>query len=79
MRVDWCVSSWFRIKNTHSLTHGIRLLSLRMLEPPARACAVNSRRGLYSPGRSDLACWLPLFLFPRGKREAAALTVPPAR
>jgi len=22
MRVDWCVSSWFRIKNTHSLTHG---------------------------------------------------------
>ena len=21
MRVDWCVSSWFRIKNTHSLTH----------------------------------------------------------
>ena len=20
MRVDWCVSSWFRIKNTHSLT-----------------------------------------------------------
>ena len=25
MRVDWCVSSWFRIKNTHSLTplHGL--------------------------------------------------------
>ena len=23
MRVDWCVSSWFRIKNTHSLTHEI--------------------------------------------------------
>ena len=22
MRVDWCVSSWFRIKNTHSLTRG---------------------------------------------------------
>ena len=21
MRVDWCVSSWFRIKNTHTLTH----------------------------------------------------------
>jgi len=20
MRVDWCVSSWFRIKNTHTLT-----------------------------------------------------------
>ena len=24
MRVDWCVSSWFRIKNTHSLTHWAR-------------------------------------------------------
>ena len=24
MRVDWCVSSWFRIKNTHSLTHAGR-------------------------------------------------------
>ena len=23
MRVDWCVSSWFRIKNTHSLTHAV--------------------------------------------------------
>ena len=22
MRVDWFVSSWFRIKNTHSLTRG---------------------------------------------------------
>ena len=22
MRVDWCVSSWFRIKNTHSHTRG---------------------------------------------------------
>ena len=21
MRVDWCVSSWFRIKNTHSHSH----------------------------------------------------------
>ena len=24
MRVDWCVSSWFRIKNTHSLTHNVQ-------------------------------------------------------
>ena len=23
MRVDWCVSSWFRIKNTHSLTRTV--------------------------------------------------------
>ena len=26
MRVDWCVSSWFRIKNTHSLTHTRRTM-----------------------------------------------------
>ena len=25
MRVDWCVSSWFRIKNTHSLTLRVRV------------------------------------------------------
>ena len=23
MRVDWCVSSWFRIKNTHSHSHEV--------------------------------------------------------
>ena len=28
MRVDWCVSSWFRIKNTHSLTHATGRLGL---------------------------------------------------
>ena len=28
MRVDWCVSSWFRIKNTHSLTVNVAV-SLR--------------------------------------------------
>ena len=27
MRVDWCVSSWFRIKNTHSLTQQSTLAS----------------------------------------------------
>ena len=26
MRVDWCVSSWFRIKNTHSLTLEVDIL-----------------------------------------------------
>ena len=31
-------------------SQGGNSFSLRMLEPPARACAVNSRRGLYSPG-----------------------------
>ena len=29
MRVDWCVSSWFRIKNTHSLTHSRVSLSVK--------------------------------------------------
>ena len=35
MRVDWCVSSWFRIKNTHSLTR--RGMGRRTGSPPARA------------------------------------------
>ena len=26
MRVDWCVSSWFRIKNTHSLVSLVRVV-----------------------------------------------------
>jgi len=30
MRVDWCVSSWFRIKNTHSLTHSRKSGALHM-------------------------------------------------
>ena len=34
MRVDWCVSSWFRIKNTHSLTtqggHGMSFFVLSL-------------------------------------------------
>ena len=33
MRVDWCVSSWFRIKNTHSLA----LPSGRNSDPAALA------------------------------------------
>ena len=28
MRVDWCVSSWFRIKNTHSLTPSLTVVHL---------------------------------------------------
>ena len=32
MRVDWCVSSWFRIKNTHSLRGGDGRLG-RSLDP----------------------------------------------
>jgi len=26
---DWCVSSWFRIKNTHSLTHSLSCVDTR--------------------------------------------------
>ena len=33
MRVDWCVSSWFRIKNTHSLTHLVLVLDEDILWP----------------------------------------------
>ena len=31
MRVDWCVSSWFRIKNTHSHSHTLASI-LEVLE-----------------------------------------------
>ena len=41
MRVDWCVSSWFRIKNTHSLTPGpciVRARGAREHEQDAPTC-----------------------------------------
>ena len=33
MRVDWCVSSWFRIKNTHSHTLPRPRVEIPHLEP----------------------------------------------
>ena len=50
MRVDWCVSSWFRIKNTHSHSHGGRLpRSTRRLagrlSGPARPLRGTRRHG----------------------------------
>ena len=50
MRVDWCVSSWFRIKNTHSL-------SLPPLAMPARfaqAAASLRPRRVDTPRHLDL-------------------------
>ena len=38
MRVDWCVSSWFRIKNTHSLTHTLEVSRLDILRPRWVVC-----------------------------------------
>ena len=58
MRVDWCVSSWFRIKNTHSHTEAavvprsvrlLRSLTLRTLS----LTLVCSRTPSY-------VFWLPL-------------------
>ena len=49
MRVDWGVSSWFRIKNSLSRPDKAAF-RFACSSPRARACAVNSRRGLYSPG-----------------------------
>jgi hypothetical protein len=47
--------------------------SLRMLEPPARACAVNSRRGLYSPGVYTYVAGA------RDRRRAARASLLPGR
>ena len=55
MRVDWCVSSWFRIKNTHSLTQPLSPVCLCLLSPVCvclllfvpwhRGCAGGGGRG----------------------------------
>ena len=45
MRVDWCVSSWFRIKNTHSLTHYLRRLLGLKKEKKERKKTDNPREG----------------------------------
>ena len=47
MRVDWCVSSWFRIKNTHS--HQTRVQSA----PPARLSEALRRWSTNHRGSSD--------------------------
>ena len=53
MRVDWCVSSWFRIKNTHSLTPFILCfktlrLFLTFQESILRTYMFCMRRGRWS-------------------------------
>jgi len=42
MRVDWCVSSWFRIKNTHS--HTRRAFGRAAVENASRGRRVGPRR-----------------------------------
>ena len=42
MRVDWCVSSWFRIKNTHSLTHCVCVVGTLFCSVDARSSTENS-------------------------------------
>ena len=58
MRVDWCVSSWFRIKNTHSLTHPplpfVTPFSLP-LEHHAERISLSAVRGVNRAIRSHLA------------------------
>ena len=41
MRVDWCVSSWFRIKNTHSHTTYVYLHSTTATTATARSAEEN--------------------------------------
>ena len=50
MRVDWCVSSWFRIKNTHSLTHSHTVLMPMHVCPLLVAVASDvEERSVYDP------------------------------
>ena len=42
MRVDWCVSSWYRIKNTHSLTHSTRMRQKRKTEASSSVSAAST-------------------------------------
>ena len=52
MRVDWCVSSWFRIKNTHSLTHS----RLAVMCVYVCVCALFPSGGAILRGRSEVGC-----------------------
>ena len=52
MRVDWCVSSWFRIKNTHSLTHS----RLAVMCVYVCVCACFPSGGAILRGRSEVGC-----------------------
>ena len=59
MRVDWCVSSWFRIKNTHSLTTCWRQAEDYQNEhAPCTSLLLSPIRG----GNFKLATIAPLFL-----------------
>ena len=59
MRIDWCVSSWFRIKNTHSLTFcfvaskTLAELNIQTGQPPPRLVQAAS------PPRRDKTALLP--------------------
>ena len=48
MRVDWCVSSWFRIKNTHS--HSLTLWLMTALRMWAKAASRPPPRGTFGFG-----------------------------
>ena len=64
MRVDWCVSSWFRIKNTHSLT--LEVLEVDILWPRwvARIGVTRSTQACFLT--ADRQCTeLPLLRLPR--------------
>ena len=64
MRVDWCVSSWFRIKNTHS--RSLEVLEVDILWPRwvARIGVTPSREACFLT--ADRQCTeLPLLRLPR--------------
>ena len=66
MRVDWCVSSWFRIKNTHSLTQYFRLFTHTKRVSPGRAAKRKKMKiggtyllqGPFGPNKTNLPTYL---------------------
>ena len=64
MRVDWCVSSWFRIKNTHSHTHTEPGEPSR--EPPGSVRLVADKKKT-----SRHACAVRMYVCIEGKNSQA--------
>ena len=59
MRVDWCVSSWFRIKNTHSLQGSHLNLSQTSAQRQRTYFLVNNKAVNLAQARVLLTLLLP--------------------
>ena len=74
MRVDWCVSSWFRIKNTHSHTRGQCAMMIESVaqprQRPRRANPERSATADAAPLHTSLFTGRPWHLFGALARHA---------